>query len=114
LSDLRITAKILQGKKIAEGITMLIVPGSEQIKKQAIAEGLDKIFISAGAEFREAGCSMCLAMNGDLVPNGKRCASTSNRNFVGRQGVGSFTHLMSPLMATHAAIAGEIINPADL
>ena len=93
---------------------MLIVPGSEQIRQQAITEGLDKIFIEAGAEFREAGCSMCLAMNGDFVPAGKRCASTSNRNFVGRQGAGSFTHLMSPLMAAHASIAGKIINPIDL
>ncbi len=111
IEDFRAVANILKGKKIHNRITMLCVPGSEVVRAQCIAEGLDKIFMAAGVDFRASGCSMCLAMNGDIVPSGKRCASTSNRNFVGRQGVGSFTHLMSPLMAAICAIKGEITDP---
>ncbi len=111
ISDLRIAAKILQGKKIAPGVTVRIVPGSEQVEKQAVEEGLVQIFRDAGADFRRPGCSLCLAMNGDEVPPGERCASTSNRNFIGRQGKDSITHLMSPLMASLAAVTGKITNP---
>jgi 3-isopropylmalate/(R)-2-methylmalate dehydratase large subunit len=103
----------VQGKKINKNITAYFVPGSEKVRAQCIAEGLDKIFAEFGADFRLSGCSMCLAMNGDSVPAGKRCASTSNRNFVGRQGVGSFTHLMSPQMAALCAITGKITNPEE-
>lgn len=110
LNDLRDAAGIMQGEKVAEGVTVYVVPGSEQVMKAAIEEGLDKIFIEAGADFRNPGCSMCLAMNDDKVPAGKRCASTSNRNFVGRQGTGSITHLMSPIMAAAAAIEGKIAD----
>ena len=108
LQDLREAAAVLQSKKVAPGVTAYIVPGSEVIYDQCKKEGLDKIFINAGAQFREPGCSMCLAMNGDAVPAGSRCASTSNRNFVGRQGAGSITHLMSPAMAAMAAVKGGI------
>ncbi|MEI7511337.1 MAG: 3-isopropylmalate dehydratase large subunit [Candidatus Peregrinibacteria bacterium] len=111
LSDLRISAKIIDGKKVADGVRFFVVPGSEQVEKQAIAEGLDKIFIAAGADFRRPGCSMCLAMNGDQVPARERCISTSNRNFMGRQGPDSITHLASPIMATIAAITGKITDP---
>ena len=86
-----------------------MVPGSEQTEQQAKAEGLDQIFLEAGAEFRRPGCSACLAMNGDIVPAGERCASTSNRNFVGRQGPGAITHLMSPVIAVCAALYGNNI-----
>lgn len=110
ISDLRQAAEIFKDKKVAEGVRAYVVPGSEQVKMMAVAEGLDQVFIEAGAEFRNPGCSMCLAMNDDKVPEGKRCASTSNRNFVGRQGKGSITHLMSPIMAAAAAITGEITD----
>ena len=111
MEDFREAAQVLMGKSVAPNIRCLIVPGSEAVKDQCEKEGLDKVFIDAGCEFRMPGCSMCLAMNGDLVPEGKRAASTSNRNFVGRQGPGSFTHLMSPIMAANAAISGEIVEP---
>lgn len=111
MEDFQVVAKILKGKKIHPNITACFVPGSEAIRAQCITEGLDKIFEEAGADFRYSGCSMCLAMNGDHVPTGKRCASTSNRNFVGRQGTGSFTHLMNPEMATLCAITGKITDP---
>ncbi len=110
ISDLRAAAKIFQGRKVAKGVTVYVVPGSEAVREAAVKEGLDKIFIEAGADFRNPGCSMCLAMNEDKVPEGKRCASTSNRNFVGRQGKGAITHLMSPIMAAAAAVTGKITD----
>ena len=114
LSDLQVVADILKDKKIADSVVMRIVPGSELVKKQAEALGLDKIFIQAGADWRQPGCSSCLAMNGDVVPAGEHCASTSNRNFVGRQGPGAITHLVSPLMAAVAALTGKITDPEDV
>ena len=110
IEDFRAAAKIMEGKQVADNVTAYVVPGSEQVLKECIAEGLDKIFEQAGAPMRNPGCSMCLAMNADKVPEGKRCASTSNRNFVGRQGKGSITHLMSPIMAAAAAIEGKIVD----
>lgn len=110
IEDLRIAAKILQGKKIHSRVTMYIVPGSEMVLAQAQAEGLDKIFMTAGADFRMPGCSMCLGMNDDKVPPGKRCISSTNRNFVGRQGTGSFTHLASPATVAASAIEGKIVS----
>jgi len=108
IEDLRIAAGIMKGRHIAKGITAYVVPGSQEVKHTAEAEGLDKIFLSAGCEWREPGCSMCIAMNGDAVPAGKYCASTSNRNFVGRQGKGARTFLMSPAMAALTAVEGHI------
>ncbi len=113
IEDMREAAKILEGNKIADDIKVYIVPGSEAVRAQCISEDLDKIFEDCGADFRMSGCSMCLAMNGDFVPKGERCASTSNRNFVGRQGAGSFTHLMSPMMAAISAITGKITDPEE-
>ncbi|MBU2524718.1 3-isopropylmalate dehydratase large subunit [Patescibacteria group bacterium] len=110
ITDLRAAAKIMKGKTVANGVKVYVVPGSETVRDQSIKEGLDKVFIEAGADFRQPGCSMCLAMNDDKVPKGKRCASTSNRNFIGRQGPGSITHLMSPIMAAAAAIEGKIVD----
>lgn len=110
IEDLRIAAKILKDRKIASTVKMYVVPGSEQVLEQAIAEGLDKIFIDAGADFRMPGCSMCIAMNDDKVPAGARCISSTNRNFVGRQGTGSYTHLASPATVAASAIAGKIIS----
>lgn len=108
IEDLRVAANVVKGKHIAANIKLaLVVPGSGLIKQQAEKEGLDKIFIEAGFEWREAGCSMCLAMNADKLEPGERCASTSNRNFEGRQGQGSFTHLVSPAIAAASAIAGH-------
>ncbi|SMN10596.1 3-isopropylmalate dehydratase large subunit [uncultured Candidatus Thioglobus sp.] len=108
IEDLRVAAAVVQGKHIADNIKLaLVVPGSGLIKKQAEEEGLDRIFTQAGFEWREAGCSMCLAMNADKLEVGERCASTSNRNFEGRQGQGSFTHLVSPAIAAASAIAGR-------
>jgi 3-isopropylmalate/(R)-2-methylmalate dehydratase large subunit len=111
IEDLRVAAGILKGKKVADRVTMLIVPGSEQVKAQAENEGLDKIFVAAGGQWRLPGCSMCIGMNDDKVPAGKRCISTSNRNFVGRQGTGSITHLASPATVAVSAIAGKITDP---
>jgi len=111
IEDLRIAAKILQGKKIHPHVTLYIVPGSEAVLAQAKKESLDKIFSEAGAHFRMPGCSMCLAMNDDKVPEGKRCISATNRNFIGRQGTGSITHLASPATVAASAIAGKIVSP---
>jgi len=111
LSDLTQAANLLRGHKIADGVRMLVVPGSQQIKKAAEAIGIDQIFVQAGAEWRESGCSMCLGMNGDTVKNGQLSVSTSNRNFEGRQGVGARTVLASPMTATASAIAGHIADP---
>jgi 3-isopropylmalate/(R)-2-methylmalate dehydratase large subunit len=110
IEDLRVAASYLRGKKVAKGVHAMVVPGSGLVKKQAEDEGLDKIFRSAGAEWRDAGCSMCLAMNADVLGPGERCASTSNRNFEGRQGKGGRTHLVSPAMAAAAAVAGRFID----
>jgi 3-isopropylmalate/(R)-2-methylmalate dehydratase large subunit len=111
ISDLRQAAQILDGRKVAAGIRVMVVPGSQQVKKQAEAEGLDQIFKSAGAEWREAGCSSCLGMNDDKVPSGKYAISTSNRNFEGRQGPGARTFLASPLTAAATALTGTITDP---
>ncbi|RBW71563.1 3-isopropylmalate dehydratase large subunit [Bacillus taeanensis] len=110
LSDLRAAAEVAKGRKVASGVRAMVVPGSQQIKQRAEEEGLDKIFTEAGFEWRESGCSMCLGMNPDTVPEGERCASTSNRNFEGRQGKGARTHLVSPTMAAAAAIAGKFVD----
>ncbi|MGX1982459.1 3-isopropylmalate/(R)-2-methylmalate dehydratase large subunit [Thermolongibacillus altinsuensis] len=114
LSDLREAARIVKGKKVAPGVRALVVPGSQQVKKQAEEEGLAQIFIDAGFEWRDSGCSMCLSMNPDVVPEGERCASTSNRNFEGRQGKGARTHLVSPAMAAAAAIYGHFVDVRTL
>ncbi|MCZ7543396.1 MAG: 3-isopropylmalate dehydratase large subunit [Anaerolineae bacterium] len=111
LSDLRLAAQAIRGRRVAEGVRMLVVPGSQQIKRQAEAEGLHRVFIEAGAEWRESGCSMCLAMNGDQVRPGEYAVSTSNRNFEGRQGPGARTFLASPLTAAASAIAGMVADP---
>lgn len=110
LSDLRIAANILKGRKVASHISAVIVPGSMQVKLEAEKEGLDKIFLEAGCEWREPGCSTCLGMNPDLIPANEHCASTSNRNFEGRQGKGARTHLVSPAMAAAAAVAGKFVD----
>ncbi len=114
LPDLRAAAQILRNRSIAKSVRMLVVPGSEIIKQQAEAEGLDKIFLAAGAEWREAGCSMCLGMNGDVLKPGQLCVSTSNRNFEGRQGVGGRTVLASPETAAASAVNGVITDPRTL
>jgi 3-isopropylmalate/(R)-2-methylmalate dehydratase large subunit len=114
LSDLRSAANLLRGHKVAKGVQMLVVPGSQQVKKDAEAEGLHQVFIDAGAEWRESGCSMCLGMNGDLVPKGQYSVSTSNRNFEGRQGVGARTLLASPLTAAACAVRGRVTDPREL
>tara|TARA_B100000700_G_scaffold320360_1_gene417477 strand:+ start:605 stop:1987 length:1383 start_codon:yes stop_codon:yes gene_type:complete len=111
IEDLRSVANYVKGRRVCKGVSAMIVPGSGIIKREAEDEGLDKIFISAGFEWRQPGCSMCLAMNDDVLKPGERCASTSNRNFEGRQGKGSRTHLVSPLMAAAAAIAGHFVDP---
>jgi 3-isopropylmalate/(R)-2-methylmalate dehydratase large subunit len=113
IEDLRAAADILRGRKAASHVTALAVPGSGQVKRQAEAEGLDRIFREAGFEWREAGCSLCVAMNNDRLKPGQRCASTSNRNFEGRQGVGARTHLMSPASAAASAVAGRIADVRD-
>jgi 3-isopropylmalate/(R)-2-methylmalate dehydratase large subunit len=110
IEDLRAAAAIARGRKVAAGVQALVVPGSEQVKAQAEAEGLDKIFIEAGFEWRLPGCSMCLAMNNDRLQPGERCASTSNRNFEGRQGRAGRTHLVSPAMAAAAAVTGRFAD----
>jgi 3-isopropylmalate/(R)-2-methylmalate dehydratase large subunit len=114
IEDLRAAAEILKGKKIASSLRMLVVPGSARVRLEAEAEGLDKTFIDAGAEWRNAGCSMCLGMNPDQLAVGERSASTSNRNFEGRQGKGGRTHLVSPLVAAATALRGTLSSPADL
>ena len=114
IEDLRAAAEIIKGKKVASNIRMMVVPGSARVRLQAEAEGLDKLFLEAGAEWRSAGCSMCLGMNPDQLAPGERSASTSNRNFEGRQGKGGRTHLVSPLVAAATAIRGTLSSPADL
>jgi 3-isopropylmalate/(R)-2-methylmalate dehydratase large subunit len=114
LTDLRSAARVLRGRRIARGLTMLVVPGSQQVKRQAEAEGLDRVFLEAGAEWRESGCSMCLGMNGDTVPRGQYAVSTSNRNFEGRQGAGARTLLASPLTAAASAVRGRVTDPREL
>jgi 3-isopropylmalate/(R)-2-methylmalate dehydratase large subunit len=114
LSDLRSAASLLRGRHIARGLTMLVVPGSQQVKRAAEAEGLDRVFLEAGAEWRESGCSMCLGMNGDVVGRGQYSVSTSNRNFEGRQGAGARTLLASPLTAAACALRGRVTDPREL
>jgi len=115
IEDLRAAAAVVEGRKVAEGIRLaLVVPGSGLVKEQAEAEGLDRIFTQAGFEWREPGCSMCLAMNADRLEPGERCASTSNRNFEGRQGQGGRTHLVSPAMAAAAAVTGHFVDVRTL
>ena len=115
IEDLRVAAAVAKGRRVASGVKQaLVVPGSGLVKRQAEAEGLDRIFIEAGFDWREPGCSMCLGMNPDQVPAGERCASTSNRNFVGRQGVGARTHLVSPAMAAAAAVTGRLTDVREL
>ena len=114
IEDLRAAAKVAEGKKVADTVSAMVVPGSGLVKQQAESEGLDKIFLDAGFEWRDAGCSMCLAMNPDVLEPGERCASTSNRNFEGRQGAGGRTHLVSPEMAVAAAIAGHFVDVRSL
>lgn len=114
MEDLRAAADVLRGRRIADGVRMMVVPGSARVRLEAESEGLDKIFLDAGAEWRAAGCSMCLGMNPDRLSPGERCASTSNRNFEGRQGTGGRTHLVSPATAAATAVAGRFASPADL
>ena len=115
IEDLREAAAVVKGKKVAANVKLaLAVPGSGLVKRQAEAEGLDKVFLAAGFEWREPGCSMCLAMNADRLEPGERCASTSNRNFEGRQGPGGRTHLVSPAMAAAAAIAGRFADVREV
>ncbi|MGA8206208.1 MAG: 3-isopropylmalate dehydratase large subunit, partial [Woeseiaceae bacterium] len=111
LSDLEQAADVMRGRKVADGVRMLVVPGSQRIKKAAEARGLDRVFIEAGAEWRESGCSMCIGMNGDTVGKGQLSVSTSNRNFEGRQGIGARTVLASPMTAAASAVTGTIADP---
>ena len=114
IEDLRVVADVLRGRKVADGVRMLVVPGSMRVRAQAEKEGLGEIFTAAGAEWRQAGCSMCLGMNPDQLSPGERCAATSNRNFEGRQGKGGRTHLVSPAVAAATAVRGKLSAPADL
>ena len=114
IEDLRVVADVLRGRKVADGVRMLVVPGSMRVRAQAESEGLGEIFTAAGAEWRQAGCSMCLGMNPDQLAPGQRCAATSNRNFEGRQGKGGRTHLVSPAVAAATAVRGTLSSPADL
>jgi 3-isopropylmalate/(R)-2-methylmalate dehydratase large subunit len=114
IEDLRAAAAVLAGRRVHEGVRMLVVPGSMRVRAQAEAEGLDEVFTAAGAQWRTAGCSMCLGMNPDQLAPGERCASTSNRNFEGRQGRGGRTHLVSPVVAAATAVRGTLSSPADL
>jgi 3-isopropylmalate/(R)-2-methylmalate dehydratase large subunit len=114
LSDLRQAARVMDGRRVAAGVRVLVVPGSQQVKRQAEAEGLDRVFRDAGAEWREPGCSMCIAMNGDRLEPGRYAVSTSNRNFEGRQGPGGRTFLASPLTAAASAVRGRITDPREL
>jgi 3-isopropylmalate/(R)-2-methylmalate dehydratase large subunit len=114
IEDLRAVAEVLRGRTVADGVRMLIVPGSMRVKAQAESEGLSEVFTAAGAEWRQAGCSMCLGMNPDQLAPGERCAATSNRNFEGRQGKGGRTHLVSPVVAAATAVRGTLSSPADL
>jgi 3-isopropylmalate/(R)-2-methylmalate dehydratase large subunit len=110
LEDLRAAASIVKGRKVAPGVRAMVVPGSSQVRRDAEAEGLDRIFAAAGFEWRQSGCSMCLAMNDDVLAPGERCASSTNRNFEGRQGAGGRTHLMSPAMVAAAALSGRLAD----
>jgi 3-isopropylmalate/(R)-2-methylmalate dehydratase large subunit len=110
IEDLRAAAKVLDGRKVDSRVNAVVVPGSMQVKAQAESEGLHEVFQSAGFSWRDAGCSSCLAMNPDVIPSGERCASTSNRNYEGRQGRGARTHLLSPAMAAAAAVAGHFVD----
>jgi 3-isopropylmalate/(R)-2-methylmalate dehydratase large subunit len=114
LEDLREAAAIVAGKRVASTVRALVVPGSATVKRQAEEEGLDRVFEAAGFEWRRAGCSMCLGMNPDILQPGERCASTSNRNFEGRQGRGGRTHLVSPAMAAATALAGHFVDVREL
>lgn len=114
IEDLRAAARVLEGQKVKEGIRAMVVPGSMRVKKQAEEEGLDRIFTDAGFDWRNAGCSMCLGMNPDILAPGERCASTSNRNFEGRQGKGGRTHLVSPAVAAATAVMGRFASPSEL
>jgi 3-isopropylmalate/(R)-2-methylmalate dehydratase large subunit len=114
IQDLRAAAAVVDGRHVSAGLRAMVVPGSGMVKAEAEAEGLDRIFTAAGFEWREPGCSMCLAMNPDKLAPGERCASTSNRNFEGRQGRGGRTHLVSPAVAAATAVAGHFTTPADL
>jgi 3-isopropylmalate/(R)-2-methylmalate dehydratase large subunit len=114
ISDLRAAARLIEGKRVASNIRMLVVPGSQRVKRQAEEEGLDEIFRAAGAEWREAGCSMCLGMNADTLRPGQYAVSTSNRNFEGRQGKGGRTFLASPITAAATAVAGVITDPREI
>ncbi|MCL2736651.1 MAG: 3-isopropylmalate dehydratase large subunit [Propionibacteriaceae bacterium] len=114
IEDLRLAASVLKGRKVADGVRMLVVPGSARVRLQAMEEGLDTVFLDAGAQWREAGCSMCLGMNPDTLSEGERSASTSNRNFEGRQGKGGRTHLVSPAVAAATAVTGHLSAPSDL
>ena len=114
ITDLEAAAKMIAGRQVADGVRMLVVPGSEDVRREAEAQGLDKVFMAAGAEWRSAGCSMCIAMNGDQLSPGQYAVSTSNRNFEGRQGKGGRTFLASPLTAVAAAVTGQVSDPRDL
>ena len=114
IEDLRAAASIMQGRQVADGVRMLVVPGSVRVRLQAEQEGLDQVFTRSGAEWRHAGCSMCLGMNPDQLAPGERSASTSNRNFEGRQGKGGRTHLVSPQVAAATAVTGRLTSPTDL
>jgi 3-isopropylmalate/(R)-2-methylmalate dehydratase large subunit len=114
ISDLRAAAEVIKGRKVNPKVRMLVVPGSQQVRAQALAEGLDKVFRDAGADFREAGCSMCLAMNGDMLQPGEYSVSTSNRNFEGRQGPGGRTFLASPQTAAASAVMGVVTDVRTL
>jgi 3-isopropylmalate/(R)-2-methylmalate dehydratase large subunit len=114
IEDLREVAGVLRGRRVADGVRMLVVPGSVRVRLAAEAEHLDDVFVAAGAEWRQAGCSMCLGMNPDQLAPGERSASTSNRNFEGRQGKGGRTHLVSPQVAAATAVLGHLASPADL
>lgn len=114
IEDLRAAAEVASGRQVVEGLRAMVVPGSAKVKLQAEQEGLDRIFREAGFEWREAGCSMCLGMNPDILSPGERCASTSNRNFEGRQGAGGRTHLLSPAMAAAAAVTGRLTDVREL
>ena len=113
IEDLRAAAEVVKGRRVSDSVYAMVVPGSATVKRQAEAEGLDRVFADAGFDWREAGCSMCLGMNPDILQPGERCASTSNRNFEGRQGRGGRTHLVSPQMAAAAAIAGHFVDLRD-
>jgi 3-isopropylmalate/(R)-2-methylmalate dehydratase large subunit len=114
LSDLREAAALVRGRRVAAGVQAMVVPGSSSVRRAAEAEGLDRVFLAAGFEWRQSGCSMCLAMNDDVLAPGERCASSTNRNFEGRQGAGGRTHLMSPAMVAAAAIAGHLTDSRRL